>query len=511
MDENLKILVLEDDPGLNELIKRRLSREGHQCFGFKKAEEALEWLSSNSADMLILDLMLPGCSGEELISILKNNNIDIPFIVATGQGSEATAVKLLKKGARDYLVKNSDFLNVLPAAVEMVWREIQLEHLLKKAREQISVKNATLSAVFEFSPQGILVIGPDDEIDSYNRNLTEVLHIEKMPSNGREFFDIVAAKAENPKFFTEKTIPHDPELKGLVIDEIKIGDLFFEIYTSPLLAQQEFGGRVWYFRDITLHKNAREAVRKAKEDAEKNAEMRSRFFALVSHDIKTPFTSIQGFIKLLYKTELTEKQKEYLDIIASSGEHMITLLSDILDLTRLEQGEVEFNIQKFSLYDTLKSSINSFLPKVDDKNISLSFEIAHGTPEIIEGDLHKVKQIVMNLVGNAVKFTKEGSVTLRCREKDENFVEISVSDTGIGMDEGTLQRIFTPFSQGNGSISSEFGGYGLGLAIAANLVGRFGGKIWAESTAGEGSVFSFTLPRYFNQAQPGLINQSEAH
>jgi len=318
-----------------------------------------------------------------------------------------------------------------------------------------------------------------------------------MPSSGRDFFEIVAAKTADPDSFKERTLMQGPELKGLVIEEIKIGDLFFEIYTSPLLPEDSFGGRIWYFRDITLHKKAREAVRKAKEDAEKNAEMRSRFFALVSHDIKTPFTSIQGFIKLLYKTELTDKQKEYLDIIASSGEHMITLLSDILDLTRLEQGEIEFNIQKFSLYDTLKSSVNSFLPKAEEKNINLSFEIAPGVPEIIEGDLHKVKQIVMNLIGNAVKFTRSGSVTLRCREKDEKSVEISVADTGIGMDEKTLTRIFTPFSQGNGSISTEFGGYGLGLAIAANLVGRFGCKITAESTPGEGSVFSFTLPKSF--------------
>lgn len=497
MDESLKILVLEDDTGLNELIRRRLSREGHQCVGFQKAEEALGWLSSNTADILLLDLMLPDYSGEELINILKNNNINIPFIVATGQGSESTAVKLLKKGARDYLVKNSDFLNALPAAVEMVWREIQLEGLLQKAREQIGVKNSMLSAVFEFSPQGILVIGPDDVIDSYNQNLMKDLDIAQMPSCGREFFDIVAAKTADPDSFKEKTLMQGPELKGLVIEEIKIGELFFEIYTSPLLADNSFGGRIWYFRDITLHKNAREAVKKAKEEAERNAKMRSRFFALVSHDIKTPFTSIQGFIKLLYKTELTDKQKEYLDIIASSGEHMITLLSDILDLTRLEQGEVEFNIQKFSLYDTLKSSVNSFLPKAEEKNITLSIDIAPGVPEIIEGDLHKVKQIVMNLIANAVKFTKVGSVTLRCREKDDALVEISVSDTGIGMDEKTIQRIFTPFSQGSGSITSEFGGYGLGLAIAANLVGRFGGKISAESTPGQGSTFTFTLPKAF--------------
>lgn len=499
MDERLKILVLEDDAGLNELIRRRLSREGHECFGFQKAEEALEWLSSNTADILLLDLMLPGCSGEELISILKNNNIDIPFIVATGQGSEATAVKLLKKGARDYLVKNSDFLNALPAAIEMVWREIQLGHLLHKAREQINVKNSMLSAVFEFSPQGILVIGPDDTIDSYNRNLTDELGISAMPASGREFFEIVALKTADPDAFKEKTMARDSELKGLVIDEIKIGDSFFEVYTSPLLAEESFGGRIWYFRDITLHKNAREAVKRAKEDAERNAEMRSRFFALVSHDIKTPFTAIQGFIKLLYKTEITEKQKEYLDIIASSGEHMITLLSDILDLTRLEQGEIEFNIQKFSLFHTLKSSVNSFQPKAEEKNISLSFEIAPGVPEIIEGDLHKVKQIVMNLIGNAVKFTKTGSVILRCREKDDAFVEISVSDTGIGMSSKTLERIFAPFSQGDGTITAEFGGYGLGLAIAANLVERFGGTILAESIPDHGSVFSFTLPKSFTQ------------
>ncbi len=495
MNESLKILILEDDAGLNELIRRRLAREGHECFCFQRAEGVLKWLSENSADMIILDLMLPDYSGEELISILKRNNISIPFIVATGQGSEAMAVKLLKKGAKDYLVKNSNFLDALPAAIEMVWREIQLESLLDKARQQISIQNATLSAVFEFSPQGILVMDNMGKILSVNNSLLAFSGGKGNFKSGLEFFRHIAGQIENGDEFIKKVTEISDDAKGLIIENLSFLNKSFDVFSSPMFGENiENCGRIWYFRDITIHKKARRAMELAKIEAEKNAEMKSKFFALVSHDVKTPLGAIKGFVELLDQTTLDSTQREYTDIIKSSSEHLICLIDDILDLTRIEHGEIEFNFQAFSIRDLLKSCLDTFAPKSKESGVELLLETDENVPEIVYCDLHRAKQIILNLVGNAMKFTHEGSVTLKCSAQDEKTLLIQVADTGIGINEEAQKHIFAPFLQAGAKVRDEYGGYGLGLAIAKQLVEKFGGQMSLTSTAGKGSVFSFTLP-----------------
>jgi nitrogen-specific signal transduction histidine kinase/FixJ family two-component response regulator len=499
MNEALKILILEDDAGLNELIRRRLAREGHDCYCFQRAEEVLEWLSQNDADLMVLDLMLPDYTGEELITILKNNNIEIPFIVATGQGSEAIAVKLLKKGARDYLVKNAGFLDTLPAAVEMVWREIQLETLLDKARAQLSIQNATLSAVYEFSPEGIMVVDYLDKIVSFNHRLLDLSGLPQKDLNGksRDFFKNFATRIENGQEFLDSVLNVLPEAKGLVVESFKTGDRIFELYTCPTTGDDdsmEPHGRIWYFRDISIHVKAQETMAQAIREAEKNAEMRSRFFAVVSHDVKAPLGAIKGFVDLLDRTDMSEEQREYTEIIKSSSEHLLTLIGDILDLSRIEHGEMDFHIQMFSSEDLFQSCINTFIPKAKEAGIELLSEISGDVPEIINGDLVRVKQVIFNLMGNAMKFTRKGYVKLKCSMKDADTLLIEVIDTGIGISEKAQEYIFSPFSQADSKVQHEYGGYGLGLAISKQLVDRMGGALSLKSEVDKGTTFTFVLP-----------------
>lgn len=498
MNEPLKILILEDDAGLNELIRRRLSREGHECFCFQRAEEVLGWLSQNEADLMILDLMLPDYAGDELVTILKNNNIDIPFIVATGQGSEAIAVKLLKKGAKDYLVKNAGFLDALPSAIEMVWREIQLESLLDKARAQLSIQNATLSAVYEFSPEGIMVVDNMDKIISSNHRLLELSGLSQgdVKGNATAFFKKLAASIDNGSEFLRSILNVAPYSKGLVVENFKAGDKILELYTCPTTGDDDTDshGRIWYFRDISIHVKAQETMAQAMREAERNSEMRSRFFAVVSHDVKAPLGSIKGFVDLLDKTDMSQEQREYTEIIKSSSEHLLTLISDILDLSRIEHGEMEFHIQMFSSEDLFQSCINTFIPKAKEAGIELLSEIDGDVPEIINGDLHRVKQVIFNLIGNALKFTKKGYVKLKCSMKDADTVLIEVIDTGIGINEKAQEYIFSPFSQADSKVQHEYGGYGLGLAISKQLVEKMGGELTLKSELDKGTTFSFVLP-----------------
>ncbi|OGV54744.1 MAG: hypothetical protein A2X49_09735 [Lentisphaerae bacterium GWF2_52_8] len=508
MSENLKIVIVEDDAGLNELIRRRLVREGHECICFHRAGEVVSWLAGNNADLMIIDLVLPDCSGDELISILAKNNINIPFIIATGQGSEAVAVKMLKRGARDYLVKNSDFLELLPSAVEMVWREIQLERLLEHAREKIRVQNAMLGAVSEFSPDGILVVDGLGRIIFANELLKSMWEAqEKDFPDGQSFFKHISERVDGGTAFLSAclALPHDA--RGLILSDIKAsGDRNLELYSAPLEQEgNSCSGRIWYFRDVTTHKKAQEAMAKAKFEAEQNARMRSKFFALISHDVKTPLNSIAGFINLLETTGLSPMQKEYTDIIKSSGEHLLVLINDILDLTKIEHGAMDFHIRPLSARELFRDCVNSFLPTAKESGVELICEIDDAVPEEINGDLLRLRQIVINLLGNAMKFTQKGHVKLKCSLDNGEHLLVKISDTGIGIDKKLQDHLFKPFYQADSSVAQKYGGSGLGLAISKQLVEALGGSLFVESEAGRGSTFSFTIPIDAQKALSSLL------
>lgn len=502
MSEGIRIAIVEDDAGLNELIRRRLVREGHTCFCFQKATEAITWFAHNTADLMILDLVLPDYSGEELISALQRNGVSIPFIVATGKGSETVAVRLLKQGARDYLVKNSEFLEALPSTIEMVWREFQLESLLSKAREKIRVQNATLSAINDFSPDAILSVDPLDKILSFNDPLLKAwdLSPDDMKSEASVVFRKIALKLPDPEEFIAKISSLSSSFKGLVAEELHTDGRFYELYSAPIVpgpdGVQEPGGRIWFFHDYTLHKLAQEQMRQAKIEAENNAKLRSRFFAVISHDVKTPLNSINGFASLLADTKLDSSQQDFVSIIKSSCAHLLVLINDILDLTKIEHGAMELHYQDVCLREILNDCLATFLPTAKDTGLELLCEIADDAPQHFTGDHLRLRQIFINLLGNAMKFTHKGSVSIRCRRdpSKQNFLLFQVADTGIGISKEIQKFLFEPFTQADPSIAQQYGGSGLGLAISRQLVEKMGGTLSLESEPGKGSTFSFSIP-----------------
>lgn len=493
-NEPVKIAIVEDDEGLCELIARRLGREGHSCVKLRNAAETMAWFESDTADIMILDLMLPDSSGEELMAKLQARGTAIPFIVATGQGSEATAVRLLKQGARDYLVKNSDFLEALPTTISMVWREIQLEALLAKARERIRLQNATLSAINDFAPDGILAALSDGSINSYNAPLLADWGLTEgdMAKGAMHVFSAIAAKTSNPDAFIRAVLEVKDGFKGLALDEIQTDDRVFELFTSPI----ESDGRVWFLHDFTLHKRAEEKLLSAKAEAEANARTRSRFFALVSHDVRTPLNSISGFLSLLESTELNGSQREYTGVIKASCEHLLVLINDILDLSKIEHGAIELSFQDISPALMVEECLDTFIPIATESGVTLRKELGPNLPPRITADQLRLRQVLINLIGNAMKFTHRGSVTVACvKVKDRpDLLEFKVRDTGIGIPKEAQKSLFEPFVQASADIARQYGGSGLGLAISKHLVERMGGTLSLESAPGEGSTFSFTIP-----------------
>jgi len=429
--------------------------------------------------------------------MLQRNNIKIPFIVATGQGSEATAVKMIKKGARDYLVKNSGFLDMLPSTVEMVWHEVQLESLLDKARQKIQLQNATLSAISSFSPDGIIAVDDEDNILSFNKTLYDICGVDEVYAfdDGKDFFAFLAESVTGVDGFEGKIDSISEDFSGSVFKEIEINGRFFELFSTPMIKDGESSctGRIWYFTDITRHKKATSEMEKAKKETEANAKMRSQFFAVVSHDVKTPLNSIMGFLGLMEDSGVSETQKNYVSSIRTSGDHLLQLVNDILDFSRIEHGAVDLDIQDIPLKGILNECIYNFTPNAEAAKIELKLDIEAEVPDVMRSDMLRVRQILMNLLGNAVKFTKEGSVTLAAKLTDSGVV-IKVIDTGIGISEDVQKYLFSPFSQADASITQKYGGSGLGLAISKHLAELLGGSLKLESELGVGTTFTFCLP-----------------
>ncbi|MBQ1872413.1 MAG: two-component sensor histidine kinase BarA [Succinivibrionaceae bacterium] len=238
------------------------------------------------------------------------------------------------------------------------------------------------------------------------------------------------------------------------------------------------------------------ANRKAREAAR----LQTEFLANMSHELRTPLNGVIGFAVQLGKTNLTEHQKDYLRTIESSAKHLLAIINNILDFSKLEAGRLSFEKIPFSLRDTVYDTVNLLLPTVYEKNIDLSVDIDSGVPDLVVGDPLRLQQILTNILGNAVKFTNQGSVTLTMSSSglvspnSEILIEAQVSDTGIGISPSQLKTIFRPFTQANASISRTFGGTGLGLVITAKLLSKMGGSITVKSNIGKGSRFSMSIP-----------------
>lgn len=238
-------------------------------------------------------------------------------------------------------------------------------------------------------------------------------------------------------------------------------------------------------------------LKMAKEKAEAASLAKGAFLANMSHEIRTPINGIIGFNYLLLNSDLSERQREQMKYIESSCEHLLSVINDILDISKIEAGQLELEKTEFHLSTIMQTVIQTLTPQSREKQLALNFNIDPVVPQDLIGDPTRLRQILFNSIYNAIKFTDEGEVNINCRVKDrinnEVMLQFSVTDTGIGLSKEKFDLIFQRFAQADMNTMAKYGGTGLGLSISKQLVELMGGQIWVDSAPGQGSSFNFTV------------------
>ncbi|MEM1256024.1 MAG: ATP-binding protein [Cyanobacteria bacterium P01_H01_bin.21] len=397
-NETLKLLVVDDDDVDRMALRRALKRSG-LYFDLQEVDSAktgTSLLEAGTFDCVFLDYQLPDCDGLTLVKNLRDSGVEIPLIALTGQGSEETAVGLMKAGASDYLPKSK-------LSSETLARTIQSALRVYKAEQEVALTNQRL----------------------------------------REKNDLLERQNQELERQREQI-----QRKNLQLIEV--------------------------------------------------SQLKSEFLATMSHELRTPLNAIIGFSQILMRQlqgSASARQLDMVQRVLTNGQHLLELISDILDLSKIEAGRLDLKVESIDLQELIFTTTEGLQSLAEQKQLDLKVELALSDTKI-SNDANRLRQVITNLLSNAIKFTDKGFVKIMAREVSPNSIEITVVDTGIGIAAENLSHIFNAFHQVDQSVSRKHQGTGLGLSITHLLLEMMQGTISVDSNVGQGSRFNVQIPRH---------------
>lgn len=498
-------ILLVDDDDIDKMAFERAIRQAdieHSLTNLTTAEQALENLKNNEYDCIFLDFQLPGTDGLSLLQAIRTQDIKTPVIIITSQGDEALAVEMMKTGAFDYFTKEE----ISPEKLQSVFTSLTayLNLLQKQNLSELALKRATqnLAEAQDLAKLGSWEYNFENQ-EAYWSPQTYVLFNLEFQSSAPSLAALIQLIHKEDKNKVEEAI-ENAKLKGAHQDvELRVANSsklkWLRMRIKPVLNKNHQVSRILgTVLDITEQKQAEVSLLQAKQMAEEAAVSKSDFLSNMSHEIRTPMNAILGLSEILLREpELSKKVVDNLKLIQYSADNLLVIINDILDYSKIEAGKVTLEEVDFDLGEILSRLTQTMHFKAESKGIKLSCSLDEQIPKSIQGDPYRLNQILINLVGNAIKFTKKGGVTVSAdllQDKGESvLVRILVKDTGIGIAPEKLDNIFESFSQAYTSTTRNFGGTGLGLSITKRLIEMQGGTIKVKSQYGEGSTFYFDL------------------
>ncbi|MFV5701985.1 response regulator [Flavobacterium sp. XS2P12] len=510
----LKILIIDDDRVDSITIIRSISHSGiiadvESAFS---AKEGIEKIKSFYYDLIFLDYMMPDSDGISFLKKLRDLGFETPVIFVTSQGDEKIASQAILGGASDYIPKTLLTPDGVSQSIRNAIKLHQSLELRKKTELELKINANRLYEAQKLAKIGSWEINLNDGGVFFSEEVFNIFEIDKNSIPSIALIKSCLINSDDIELFESnldyvKNSNSEVQFSHSLLCEngtIKYINEFIKCLNDEHNIPFKILGTI---QDISDQKRIEKELINAKDIAEQSVRVKEQFLTNMSHEIRTPMNGIIGFARILEGTNLDSDQKQSVEAIKRASKNLLVIINDILDFSKIDADKMTFEDVNFSLSKNINSVIELLSPISKEKKIKLLYEIDPQISDFLIGDPTRLSQILINLVGNALKFTEKGYVELTVsQEKESEFdtsLRFTVIDTGIGIPKDKIDSIFESFNQASNETTRKFGGTGLGLTITRKLIELQGGTVTVESEVSKGSAFSFLIQ--YKKVQKGIV------